>query len=85
VRGTKPSRTAQGVTAHRAVLTDLGVLDDSCARAMLTPTMAAMSRVARRLPRRVHARSLTNAMVPPDAGLPVDAVSDRTMLIAASR
>jgi methyltransferase (TIGR00027 family) len=61
VKGTKPSRTAQGVTAHRAVLTDIGVLDDPYARAMLTPTMAAMARVAGRLPRRIYARSLTNA------------------------
>ena len=47
------SRTAQGVAAERALLTDLGVLDDPYAHAMLAPSMKLLYRIARRWPQRV--------------------------------
>jgi len=61
VGGTKRSRTAQAVAAERAVLADLGVLDDPYARSMLAPPMAAIESVCRRLPRRTWARAVTLA------------------------
>ncbi|HEX2576769.1 MAG TPA: SAM-dependent methyltransferase [Aquihabitans sp.] len=57
----KRSWTAQGAAAQRAVLTDLGVLRDTYARTMLTPGMAATSRILGRLPRRAFRRSVTLA------------------------
>lgn len=59
--GTRRSRTAQGVLAERAVLTDLGALDDGVARQMLTPSMAAVHGFVRRWPRRLQVRSVTLA------------------------
>ena len=61
VDGTTRSRTAQAVLAERAVLVHLGALTDPFARRMLTPAMANVVRVARLLPRRVTARSVTLA------------------------
>lgn len=61
MRATRPSRTALGVAAERALLTDMGVLDDPFARTMLTPSMAAVVSVATHLPRRWTARSVTLA------------------------
>lgn len=57
----RPSRTAQAVAAERAVLTDLGVVDDRYAAGMLSPEMRRAYRVARRLPRRALNRSITLA------------------------
>jgi methyltransferase (TIGR00027 family) len=61
VGGAKRSRTAQGVAAERALLAELGVLDDPSARPMLEPAMGAIVEVARRLPRRTWARAVTLA------------------------
>jgi methyltransferase (TIGR00027 family) len=55
------SRTAQGVAAERALLTDMGVLADPFARRMLTPSMVAIVNVVRHLPTQVSARSVTLA------------------------
>jgi methyltransferase (TIGR00027 family) len=49
------------VAAERALLVDLGVLDDPYARGMLEPSMAAIHSVARRLPRRTWSRAVTFA------------------------
>lgn len=46
----KPSRTARGVLAQRAVLTDMGVVADPFAHEMLTPSMAVIVRVVKRWP-----------------------------------
>jgi methyltransferase (TIGR00027 family) len=59
--GMQRSRTAQGVAAERAVLTDMGVLDDHFARGMLTPGWAAFAVVVRRTPERVRPWSVTRA------------------------
>jgi methyltransferase (TIGR00027 family) len=61
VPGGRPSRTALGVAAERAVLTDMGVLDDRFAPAMLTGSVAAVFRVVTYLPASVPARSVTLA------------------------
>jgi methyltransferase (TIGR00027 family) len=61
VDGARRSRTAQGVVAERAVLAEMGVVDDPFARGMLAPSMAAIVRVVQRLPHRVRARSVTLA------------------------
>lgn len=58
---TARSRTAQGVAVERAVLHRLGALDDPHARALLAPSMAAVTAVAERLPRRTWARAVTLA------------------------
>jgi len=55
------SRTALGVAAERAVLTDMEVLSDPFARKMLNPGMAKMLRVVEHLPHRIQARSVTLA------------------------
>ncbi len=47
---TKPSRTARGVAGQRALLTEMGVLDDPYARGMLGPAMSALYAVVRRRP-----------------------------------
>lgn len=57
----KPSRTARAVAAERAVLHDLGAVDDPFAERMLGGVMAAMAAVARRLPPRTWTRSVTLA------------------------
>jgi methyltransferase (TIGR00027 family) len=57
----KRSRTAQGVLAERALLTDMGVLDDPYAHRMLAPSMAAVFGFVRHWPYRVRARSVTLA------------------------
>jgi methyltransferase (TIGR00027 family) len=57
----KRSRTAQGVLAERAILTDLGVLDDPFARGMLSPGMALIYRFARRRPQVVPTLPVTLA------------------------
>jgi methyltransferase (TIGR00027 family) len=56
----KPSRTAQGVAAERAVLTEMGVLADPFARAMLTTPMALACALACRS-RVLRERSVTLA------------------------
>lgn len=61
VGGTKRSRTAQGVAAERALLTDMGVLADPLARMMLTPSMVAIVSVVQHLPTHVLTRSVTLA------------------------
>jgi methyltransferase (TIGR00027 family) len=61
VHETKPSRTARGVAAERAVLTDLGILDDPHAASMLPPPTARIHRLVGRLPRRLVTRSVTLA------------------------
>jgi methyltransferase (TIGR00027 family) len=60
VSGPRRSRTARAVAAERAVLTDMGVLADPVARAMLTPSLAAIVDVVRHVPR-YRARSVTLA------------------------
>ena len=57
----KRSRTAQGVTAERAVLTESGVLDDPYARELLTPLWTGFVRVVRRWPEASHAGLVTRA------------------------
>jgi methyltransferase (TIGR00027 family) len=49
------------VAAERAVLDDMGVLDDPLARGMLTPSMAAIVWSVQHGPRRVRERSVTLA------------------------
>jgi methyltransferase (TIGR00027 family) len=49
------------VAAERALLTDMGVLDDPLAPAMLTGSMAAIVKVVTYLPTRLAARSVTLA------------------------
>lgn len=61
VKEWKPSRTAQAVAAERALLSEWGVLDDPFAAGMLSPSMGAVYRLARLLPRRMWARSVTLA------------------------
>jgi methyltransferase (TIGR00027 family) len=61
MKGTRPSRSAQAVTAQRAVLTDIGIVDDPFARGMLTPSIAVLARIAERAPRRVRGRWVTMA------------------------
>ena len=61
VGGTQRSRTAQGVAAERALLTDMGVLADPFARRMLTASMVAIVNFVRHLPTQVSARSVTLA------------------------
>lgn len=58
---TKPSRTAQGVLAERAVLHEMGLIDDPFARPMLTRPMAALFQVARRWPDRIPTLPVTLA------------------------
>jgi methyltransferase (TIGR00027 family) len=58
---TKPSRTARGVLAQRAVLTDMGVLADPFAHEMLTPPMAAVTRLVKRWPAPFRSQSVTLA------------------------
>ncbi len=55
------SRTARGVVAERALLTDLGVLDDPFARGMLDPAMGRLVDVLRRAPSGTWRRSATLA------------------------
>ena len=55
------SRTAQGVLAERAILTDMGVLSDRFAAAMLTPSTDLVVALVRRLPYRMRAQSVTLA------------------------
>jgi len=55
------SRTAQGVAAERAVLTDMGVLADPFAARMLIPSMGAVVSLVRRMPYRIRAQSVTLA------------------------
>lgn len=57
----KRSRTAQGVLAERAILTDLGVLDDPFARGMLSRGMAMFYRLARHRPQLVPTLPVTLA------------------------
>lgn len=59
--GGKRSRTAQGVVAERALLTDLGVIDDPHAVTMLEPAFARLVAVLRRLPRATWRRAITLA------------------------
>lgn len=61
VKEWKPSRTAQAVTAERALLHDLGVLDDPDAASMLGPTLGAVHGALAHLPRRTWSRSVTLA------------------------
>jgi methyltransferase (TIGR00027 family) len=61
VKEWKPSRTAQAVAAERALLSDLGVLEDPYAASMLDPTMCRVHGALRRLPRTAWARSVTLA------------------------
>lgn len=57
----KRSRTAQGVAVERALLADMGVLDDPFARGMLTPGMRSVLWLVEWVPYRVRARSVTLA------------------------
>ena len=61
VAGAKRSRTAQGVLAQRAVLTEMGVLADPYAKRMLAPSMAAAVWVVKRWPAPFRTRSVTLA------------------------
>ena len=51
VDSTKPSWTAEGVAAERAVLAAMGVLRDPFATKVLTPRMAILFRIVRLAPR----------------------------------
>ncbi len=55
------SRTAQGVAAERAVLTEMGVLADPFAAQMLMPPMGKVVSLVRRMPNRMKTRSVTLA------------------------
>ncbi len=57
----RPSWTAQGAAAQRAVLDRRGVLDDPFARTMLTPGLRAVADAAARAPRALFARGVTLA------------------------
>lgn len=57
----KRSRTAQGVAAERAILTDWGVLHDPTAAMMLTPSMAAARWIVGHGPRQLRTQSVTLA------------------------
>jgi methyltransferase (TIGR00027 family) len=57
----KPSRTAQAVAAERAVLTDLGVLDDPFARELLGPAISIVYRIVRRWPHAIPTLPVTLA------------------------
>src|SRR5580704_10403160 len=57
----KRSRTAQGVVAERAVLTDMGVLADPFAVGMLTPSMRLTVSLLRHIPYKLRAGSVTLA------------------------
>lgn len=59
--GAKPSRTARGVAAERALLTDMGVLDDPYALGMLGRPMAVAHSLVRRRPQVVPTLPLTLA------------------------
>lgn len=59
--GVRRSRTAQGVAGQRALLTEMGVLEDPYARAMLGPSMSATYAVVRRWPRVVPTLPVTLA------------------------
>ncbi len=59
--GPKPSRTARGVAAERALLTELGAIDDPYALGMLGRPMAVAHRMVRRRPRVVPTLLLTLA------------------------
>lgn len=60
--GAKRSRSAQAVAVERAVLTDLGAIDDPVAESMLDPAMARILwGVRHALPRQVRTRSVTLA------------------------
>lgn len=59
--GAKRSRSAQAVAAQRALLVELGAVDDPYARTMLEPAMGAIVEVGRRLPRSVWRRAVTFA------------------------
>lgn len=58
---TKPSRTAQGALAERALLHERGAIDDPYARSMLTPAMGILYRIARRWPDRIPTLDVTLA------------------------
>ena len=55
------SRSAEVVAAERALLSDMGAIDDPLARRMLGPTIGAVYRVARRWPGRVPTLRVTLA------------------------
>ncbi len=57
----KRSRTAQGVAAERALLTDMGVLTDPFARGMLTTPWRVFVSVVEHLPERLRPWSVTRA------------------------
>ncbi len=57
----KPSRAAQAVAAERALLHDLGVIDDPFAAAMLGGGIRTVYAGCRRLPRRTWIRAVTLA------------------------
>ena len=60
--GARRSRSAQAVAVERAVLTDLGAIDDPFAERLLDPTMARILWVIRHLvPARLRRRSVTLA------------------------
>lgn len=61
VDGEKPSWTAEGVAAERALLDHLGAVDDPFAAGMLTRRMGLLFRAARALPPRAWRRSITLA------------------------
>lgn len=55
------SRSAQGVAAERALLADMGVVDDPYACSMLAPSMHVAYRLARRWPDRIPTLRVTLA------------------------
>ena len=59
--GPKPSRTARGVAAERALLTDLGVIDDPYAFGMLGRPMAVAHKIVRQRPQVVPTLLVTLA------------------------
>ena len=59
--GAKPSRTARGVAAERALLTEMGVLDDPFALGMLGRPMALAHALVRRRPQVVPTLPVTLA------------------------
>jgi methyltransferase (TIGR00027 family) len=61
VAGAKPSRSARGVVAERALLTDMGVVADPFARRMLSPSMAAFRWIVQQWAHRVPTLSVTLA------------------------
>jgi hypothetical protein len=78
VTGAKPSRTARGGAAERALLTERLEVDRARAVELVEACGGHVDEA-------VGGREAAQALIPPGTGLPVDAVSGDRTLLAASR